>query len=194
MEKQGMDDEEIKEEIVGDEDMEDDCEQEFVIHGDINKDDEYFDMIVSHIQDIVFDPQFAEVQNKFFDDYCNEFEDTEENKIAYTKIFQSYRDTIEFYIEKRLMEVQKDFRMANFLKLLEKRADQVDDHLADTLLSFTDFLLFKQLILERKPMAKKPDGGLAVAGTKAKLHSEEQSDGEEMPDIMLDIKPYHKKK
>ena len=192
MEKHNMEDEEIKEEIVGDEDMEDE-EKEFEIKGELGREDEHFDMVISYIQDIVFDPKFTEVQNKFFDDNCNEFEDTEENKIIYTKVFQNYKSTIEFYIEKKLMEIIKGFKMADFLKLLEKRANQVDDHLADTLLSFTDFLIFKQLILERKPMTKKPDSSLAISGTKVKVHTEEQSDGEEMPDIMLDIKPYHKK-
>eukprot|EP00826_Nyctotherus_ovalis_P060746 TRINITY_DN8556_c0_g1_i3.p2 TRINITY_DN8556_c0_g1~~TRINITY_DN8556_c0_g1_i3.p2 ORF type:complete len:135 (+),score=50.85 TRINITY_DN8556_c0_g1_i3:138-542(+) len=129
------------------------------------------------------------MQQKFFDSHCGEFEDTEENKLAYTEIFREYKESIERFIEEKLEEVVKGFKMGEFLKLLEKRVGQVDDHLADTLLSFTDFMIFKQLILEHKPLGKKPDGKLAVAGTKARLHTEEQSDGEEMPDLVLDIKP-----
>ena len=84
--------------------------------------------------------------------------------------------------------------MAAFLKLLEKRAGQIDDQLTETLLSFTDFLLFKQLILDYKASTKKPLKELAISGTKAHLHNEDQSDGEEMPDLTLDIKPFKGKK
>ncbi len=80
--------------------------------------------------------------------------------------------------------------MAKLLKLLEKRAGQLDDQLADTMLSFSDFILFKQLILEYKATAAKPVEEISVAGVKASLHSEDQSDGEEMPDLNLEIKPY----
>ena len=185
-----MEDEEIKEEIICDGDMEDSIEDEFTIQGKMNDEDNYFDVIITYIQDIVFDSKFTEFQTKFFKKYCNEFEDTEENKITYTAIFQKYKDTIEAYIEKKLIEVVKGFKMSVFLKLLEKKANQVDDHLADTLLSFTDFMLFKQLILEYKPITKKPDGGLSISGTKAKFHNDGKSDGF---GLMFDIKPYHKK-
>eukprot|EP01022_Parablepharisma_sp_SALTPOND_P007962 TRINITY_DN134993_c2_g1_i1.p3 TRINITY_DN134993_c2_g1~~TRINITY_DN134993_c2_g1_i1.p3 ORF type:complete len:208 (+),score=55.41 TRINITY_DN134993_c2_g1_i1:2017-2640(+) len=195
-------DEEIKEEIISDNngedlDLEGDVEEkEFAIEskGSGNYDDDYFDMVVGHMQDIVFDPKFTEIQNKFFVDHCQEFDATEENKIIYTEIFHKYKQSIEVYIEKKLAEKIKGFKMATFLKLLEKRAGQIDDQLADTLLSFTDFLLFKQLILEHKPAPKKPEGELSISGVKARFHEEEQSDGEERPDLTLDIKPYPKKK
>ena len=85
--------------------------------------------------------------------------------------------------------------MAALVKLLEKRGDQMDDQLAETLLSFTDFLLFKQLILEYKANAsKKSLDVLEISVKKAQMHNEDQSDGEEMPDLMLDIKPFKGKK
>ena len=188
-----MKDEEATEEIVEGDYMEDDTGEDFTIEGKTNHEEAYFDMIISHIQDIVFDCKFKEMQNNFFKEHCNEFEENEENKLIYTEVFQKYKQTIESYIEDKLKEVIKGFNMTDFLKLLGKKGEQVDDHLADTLLSFTDFTVFKQLILEHKPLAKKPDGTLTIAGTKAKVHTEEQSDGEEMPDLMLDIRPYHNK-
>ena len=183
MEKDYMEDEDIKEEIVGDEYM--DEEEEFTISGKIDSEDDYFDMVINYIQDIVFDSKFTAMQNCFFNEYCNEFDETEENKIEYTGIFQKYKDNIEAYIEKELVKYIKDFRMSVFLKLLEKRANQVDDYLADTLLSFTDFLIFKKLILEYKPISKKPNEGLSISGVKAKLYSGKES---EKVDLMLDIK------
>lgn len=83
--------------------------------------------------------------------------------------------------------------MPILMKLLEKRVDQIDDQLAETLLSFNDFMLFKQLMLEYKPQAKAGVMDLQISGIKASLHQEEQSDGEEMPDLNLDIKPYKAK-
>ena len=201
--KAAEDEEEIKEEIISDNDGEGELEagieveeKEFTIEskGSGNYDDDYFDMVVGHMQDTVFDPKFTEAQAKFFADFSKEFDSTEENKMIYTEIFQKYKVSIESYIENKLVERIPGFKMATFLKLLEKRAGQIDDQLADTLLSCTDFLLFKQLMLEHKPVEKKVDLELGIAGKKAKFHAEEQSDGEEMPDLTLDIKPYHKKK
>ena len=199
------DDEEIKEEIIseggeveeGAPDAEMEVEEnEFTIEskGSGNYDDDYFDMVVGYMQDIVFDTKFTVMQSKIFTDYCKDFDSSEENKMVYTEIFKKYKDTIEVYIEQKLAEKIKGFKMPAFLKLLEERAGQIDDQLADTLLSCTDFLLFKQMMLERKPAPKKPESELSITGVKAKFHEEEQSDGEEMPDLKLDIKPYHKKK
>lgn len=193
-------DEEIKEEILGDEidgmeDLEHEIEveeKEFTIEskGSGNNDDDYFDMVAGHLQDVVFDPKFNAAQIKFFKENCMAFDETEENKMEYFDIFGKYKQMIELYIEKRLIEKIKGFKMSTFLKMLEKRAGQIDDQLADTLLSCTDFLLFKKLILEYKPKPKPECGILEISGTKVKFHAEEQSDGEEMPDIALDIKPY----
>ncbi len=100
----GEEDEEIKEEIIsGDEDeMGEAAEKDFAIEskGTGNYDDDYFDTVIGHIQDIVFDDKFKEVQNHFFAGHCKEFENSEENKIIYTEIFTAYKQSIEQYIEK----------------------------------------------------------------------------------------------
>jgi len=99
--------EEIKEEIISDDgEAQEMCieaeEKEFTIEntGSGNHDDDYFDMIAGHLQDIVFDDKFTEVQQKCFAANCEEFDATEENKMVYTEVFQNYKDTIESYIEK----------------------------------------------------------------------------------------------
>lgn len=99
-------DEEIKEEIgfdeeEGPENSEDFVEKEFSIEskGSGNYDDDFFDTVVGCMQDIIFDHSFTDFQNKFFGSYYKEFDNSEENKLIYTEIFQKYKSTIETYIE-----------------------------------------------------------------------------------------------
>lgn len=42
------------------------------------------------------------------------------------------------------------FTMAEFLKLLQERTEQIDEQILEILHSFTDFLIFKGLILDYK--------------------------------------------
>jgi hypothetical protein len=44
------------------------------------------------------------MQEKFFSRYCDEFEDKEENKLSYMKIFKEYTSMTEKYIESVNME------------------------------------------------------------------------------------------
>eukprot|EP00831_Metopus_contortus_P025304 TRINITY_DN21842_c0_g1_i2.p3 TRINITY_DN21842_c0_g1~~TRINITY_DN21842_c0_g1_i2.p3 ORF type:complete len:127 (+),score=31.89 TRINITY_DN21842_c0_g1_i2:131-511(+) len=85
-----------------------------------------------------------------------------------------------------------DFKMPAFLRLLEKRANEIDEQLSETLISLSDFMVFKQLILEYKDRHSGKALDLCLSGTSAHLHDEEQSDGDERPDIMLDIRPLKK--
>jgi hypothetical protein len=40
------------------------------------------------------------MQNQFFEKYCDEFEDKNENKFSYMDIFKKYNEITESYIEK----------------------------------------------------------------------------------------------
>ena len=61
-------------------------------------DDDYFDMVVGCLQEIVIESPFQKMQQSFMDKYSHNFEDTEENKHIYFDIFNEYSKTIEAYI------------------------------------------------------------------------------------------------
>lgn len=57
--------------------------------------------------------------------------------------------------------------MERFLGLLQARPDQLDEQILDTLESFTDFQVFKQLMLEYKSyLSSEAMQGLAVKSSR----------------------------
>lgn len=52
--------------------------------------DAEFDAVVGYLEDIIMDDEFQLLQRNFMDKYYQEFEDTEENKLTYTPIFNEY--------------------------------------------------------------------------------------------------------
>ena len=91
-----------------------------------------------------------------------EFEEKEENKLSYMNIFKEYTKTIESYIEKvnligriknlfqNLSKRLPQYKVEDFFKLLKSRRNDIDEMLLDMLLSFTDFNLFKEMMLDYK--------------------------------------------
>ena len=77
---------------------------EMSVSGSCAEDDK-FDYYVGLIQDLVMSEEFQELQESFFDQNCEHFEDTEENKLIYMTIFTSYVETIERYIETQLSDI-----------------------------------------------------------------------------------------
>ena len=181
---------EIEEDLVEDS-KEEENEEEFEISYDSpNKEDMLFDQVVGALQEVVIDPAFTAFTSKFMDQYCVNFDEKEENKLVYNEIFKKYVQTVEATLEKELAKRIPGFSMDKFIALLEKRKEQIDDGLLDTLLSFNDFLLFKDIMLSHKKAKFAPKGeGLGISGTKYTIHKEEQSDGEEMPDLKPDVIP-----
>lgn len=47
----------------------------------------------------MIEEEFEILKDDFFDKYCDEFEDKEENKFSYMDIFKKYTQTVETYIE-----------------------------------------------------------------------------------------------
>jgi len=197
------------------------------------------------LQDIVIDETFEKLQKEFFEKNCVVFEDVEENKMEYMTIFKSYQRIIETYIEQQLKAALPNADFKKFSKLLETRSDQIDTQLLDMLLSFTDFTLFKEMMLSYKKSleAKKPKpkpkketnvkeevkankenkntkgpntttaktsikseksekipmnkqasidsafGELVISGKATVIHTDYDSEGEERPDLQLDIIP-----
>lgn len=114
-------------------------------HGE-NPEDDLFDMVVGRLQDTVLDPEFEHLQESFFAEHSHHFTEEEENKLIYMRIFRGYVDTIERYIAARLADVN----MVEFSRLLATRHHEIDEVLLDMLLSFSDFQVFKELMLAYK--------------------------------------------
>uniref|UniRef100_A0A2K5QIT8 ADP-ribosylation factor-like protein 2-binding protein n=1 Tax=Cebus imitator TaxID=2715852 RepID=A0A2K5QIT8_CEBIM len=88
--------------------------------------DAEFDAVVGYLEDIIMDDEFQLLQRNFMDKYYLEFEDTEENKLTYTPIFNEYISLVEKYIEEQLLERIPGFNMAAFTTTLEKEGRGLD--------------------------------------------------------------------
>ena len=80
------------------------------------------------------------------------FENTEENKLIYMDIFKKYKQTVEIYIEERLVEMIEGFDMDEYAQLLPDRKEEIDEQLLELLTSFSDFPTFKELMISFKKM------------------------------------------
>ena len=69
-----------------------------------NDDDIRFDKIVGIMQDILLDSSFRRIQEEFCAKNCEYFEDTEENKLIYTDIFNEYTQFLEKYLENEICD------------------------------------------------------------------------------------------
>lgn len=126
----------------------DEDEDEWICKG--SGDDSLFDTTIGHIEDIIIGPEFALLQNDFMEKYYKSFEEIEENKLEYMDIFNEYTEHIEKYIEEALTRRIPGFLMKDFLCQIERKREELDGEIFDILLSFTDFIAFKEMILDYK--------------------------------------------
>ena len=115
-----------------------------------NTRDTQFDTVVGHIEDIVIDDVFQHMQMSFMDKYYKEFDDDEENKLSYTPIFNEYVNMLEKHIENELTKRMPNFDMVSFMKQLSSKKDEISEELFEMLLSFTEFMTFKQLMIDHR--------------------------------------------
>ena len=171
-----MDADEIEEEIfVEDEDMDIESEDEFEITAfGQSAEEDMFDNIVGQLEEIVMSEEFTFIQERFVKTYCSEFTHDEENKLIYMDIFQKYQKEIEKYIEERLINVD----MNSFTRMLMGRQNEIDGPLFEMLLSFTDFQIFKELMLSYNS-----ETDLQLAGIASIIHTDEVMDGVEISDF-----------
>ena len=127
--------------------IEDDFEE-----SSVNKDsDNYkFDKFAEALQDIVIEDEFEKMQNDFCEKYYKIFEEKDENKLEYTKIFNQYTKTTEEFLEKELKKRVKEYNIDDFYKLLESKKFKIDEQLLDTLLDLSEFNNFKEMMLNYK--------------------------------------------
>ena len=89
-------------------------------------------------------------QNKFLNENSDFFEDAEENKFEYTQVFEEYQSLIESILFDKITKVHPDFDaelFVNKLQALDKNGQFKEQELSDIMLSFTDFQIFKNLVL-----------------------------------------------
>lgn len=70
----------------------------------MNKDIDYFDEVIGHIESLVMDESFQNIVNHFLENYYKKFDHSEENKIEYMEIYQMYTNAIERYLISQLNE------------------------------------------------------------------------------------------
>ncbi|XP_063976196.1 ADP-ribosylation factor-like protein 2-binding protein [Diachasmimorpha longicaudata] len=113
---------------------------------------ETFDVIIGYIEDILMEPKFQETQQYFLEKYWREFDSVEENKLIYMNIFDEYHKAIESYIEESLKRIIPGFSMDSLVKQLSDRSPELDGEVFEVLETFTDFLAFKDMILDYRAM------------------------------------------
>eukprot|EP00928_Gymnodinium_smaydae_P097531 TRINITY_DN8855_c0_g1_i1.p1 TRINITY_DN8855_c0_g1~~TRINITY_DN8855_c0_g1_i1.p1 ORF type:complete len:228 (+),score=68.49 TRINITY_DN8855_c0_g1_i1:60-743(+) len=174
--------------LDGEGDDVDACEREFAIEGTSSAADADFDRKVGALQEVVTSSVFEKTLNDFCAQNCHVFEDTEENKLVYTEIFTKYTELIEGFLENALKQQLPGFDMQAFLEeLVQRGEEEIDSAVFDLLLSLADFESFKQTMLA----CKQPAANLVVAGTTARIHEDEDEDGEQRNDLqdLLVISP-----
>ncbi|RMC09214.1 hypothetical protein DUI87_14222 [Hirundo rustica rustica] len=106
-----------------------------------------FDVVVGYLEDIIMDDDFQLIQRNFLEKHYQEFDDSEENKLIYTDIFNEYISLVEKYIEEKLLDRIRGFDMVAFTVSLQQHKDEMPGDIFDLLLTFTDFLAFKEMFL-----------------------------------------------
>uniref|UniRef100_A0A0V0GCJ8 ADP-ribosylation factor-like protein 2-binding protein n=1 Tax=Triatoma dimidiata TaxID=72491 RepID=A0A0V0GCJ8_TRIDM len=109
-----------------------------------------FDKIIGIIEDILVDESFQNMQRQFLDQYWDQFDDGEENRLIYMDIFQLYVRIVEQKIEKKLKETINNFEMGQFYDELRKNQDHLDGEVFEMLYTLSDFSAFKEMILDYK--------------------------------------------
>ncbi|XP_053175505.1 ADP-ribosylation factor-like protein 2-binding protein [Scomber japonicus] len=148
------------ENIVDMVDMVDMDEENFAISSS-SAADTAFDAVIGCIEDIIMEEEFQQLQQSFMEKYYMEFDDSDENKLSYTAIFNEYVDLLEKHLEQQLMRRIPGFNMNTFIELLMQHKEEVPCDIFDMLLTFTDFMAFKEMFLEYR--AEKEGRGLDLS-------------------------------
>ncbi|CAG5958390.1 unnamed protein product, partial [Menidia menidia] len=123
--------------------------------------DTAFDAVIGCIEDVIMEEEFQHLQQTFMDKHYLEFDDSDENKLCYTLIFNEYVDLLEKHLEQQLIERVPGFNMNTFIEMLMQHKDEVSGDIFDMLLTFTDFVAFKEMFVEYR--ASKDGRGLDLS-------------------------------
>lgn len=121
--------------------------------------------VVSLLDGLLREEEFKVQLDNFCVGHCGTFEEAEENKFAYTPIFQEFQGMVEQYLEGRLVAEGVD--LPAFMEQLPEYMNLPNAHYAtgaifDVLLAFTDFAAFKDLMLQRKKTLMVGQAGTVV--------------------------------
>ncbi|MED6237412.1 ADP-ribosylation factor-like protein 2-binding protein [Ataeniobius toweri] len=105
--------------------------------------------------------EFQHRQQTFMDKHYLEFDESDENKLSYTSIFNEYVDLLEKPLEQYLMKRIPGFNMNTFTELIMRHKEEAPDEIFDMLLTFTDFVAFKEMFVEYR--AAKEGRGLDLS-------------------------------
>uniref|UniRef100_A0A0X3P045 ADP-ribosylation factor-like protein 2-binding protein n=1 Tax=Schistocephalus solidus TaxID=70667 RepID=A0A0X3P045_SCHSO len=109
-----------------------------------------FDVVVGHLEDIMISDEFQTIQDNFIKQHCELFEDIDENKLCYTEIHNKYVLTVESFLENELRKKLPDFSMKEFIAEVGNKNDALDGEVFEMLITFTDFMAFKELMIDYK--------------------------------------------
>ncbi|XP_073987104.1 ADP-ribosylation factor-like protein 2-binding protein [Rhodnius prolixus] len=109
-----------------------------------------FDKTIGFIEDIIVEESFQKIQRQFLEQYWDQFDDGEENRLIYMDIFQNYVKVVERHIEKKLKEAITNFDMGQLYEELRKNQDHLDGEVFEMLYTLSDFSAFKEMILDYK--------------------------------------------
>ncbi|KAJ8303114.1 hypothetical protein KUTeg_019510 [Tegillarca granosa] len=125
---------------------------------------------------------FQSTQNEFLEKYYQEFDDSEENKFIYTDIHREYINLIEKYLENELTKRMPGFSMDEFTKLVLERKNELEGEIFEMLLTFSDFLAFKEMFLDYKAEKEGRTVDLSSGLTVTSVHQDD-----DMSDDMSDF-------
>jgi ADP-ribosylation factor 2-binding protein len=128
-----------------------DIDETFASHESTDPETIQFDRTIGLIEDLMMDDEFRSIQQTFLKKYAHEFDpDLDENKFIYTDIHREYLVIIEDFVLNKIKCSQPNFNLELFMKQLESRQDELEGEIFEFLLTFTDFLAFKEWMLDHR--------------------------------------------
>lgn len=128
-------------------------DEDIVVAASSNAEDARFDEVVGAIEEVIMEDEFQALQDEFMNKNYKHFEDSDENKLIYTTVHSEYVSLVEKHLDSALKRQVKGFRMDQFLETLVERKEELEGEIFELLLTFDDFLEFKQLMLSFKSVS-----------------------------------------
>ncbi|XP_018652937.1 ARL2BP-like protein [Schistosoma mansoni] len=114
-----------------------------------------FDNVVGHLEEIIMSNHFQSIQDQFMNENYDEFDENEENEFCYTEIHEKYINTVERMLEEQLCQRIPHFSMRSFIDNLVSNSNCLDGEIFEMLYTFTDFLAFKEMMIDYKKVDKR---------------------------------------
>lgn len=116
--------------------------------------------IFSSISDLVSSADFRDATVEFMQKHMDTFDESDENKLEYTTIFEEYVQILESTIDTQLYKSYPEPQIKAFYNNFKDNFSEyakINEDTVETLFGFTDFNKFKKQVLEIKKTATKVD-------------------------------------